>query len=234
MKKEKGLIVTLFYIISLINIGDSSFLITNSLIVPTQTIAKSDEPVCYIDDIYFTSVEKALQFADEDNSSNVINIIPNLENDVIISDSCTIGKGDVLCLPYEITNNEAFYMYDYDDILTYSLGESSDDNYFADYDTNHVNNNRVTNLKLLEDVKIYNEGTISVYDTATGQPLDIHSPFFGWTEAQLYEIARTEGNLDRVFTHWNDTYPNDVYYFVNYLVSPSVAPGCVNRGSVGG
>ena len=162
MKKEKGLMVTLFYIISLINIGDSSFLITNSLIVPTQTIAKSDEPVCYIDDIYFTSVEKALQFADEDNSSNVINIIPNLENDVIISDSCTIGKGDVLCLPYEITNNEAFYMYDYDDILTYSLGESSDDNYFADYDTNHVNNNRVTNLKLLEDVKIYNEGTIIV------------------------------------------------------------------------
>ena len=80
----------------------------------------------------------------------------------------------------------------------------------------------------------YNEGTIEVYDTATGQPLDIHSPFFGWDEADLYEIARTDGNLDRVFTHWNATYPNDVYYFVNYLVSPSVAPSCVNRGSVGG
>lgn len=73
---------------------------------------------------------------------------------------------------------------------------------------------------------------INAYDTTTGQPIILHSPFYGRTAAELYAIARDEGNLNSVFERWNATYSNEVHSFVNYI--SSMAPSCVNRGTVGG
>ncbi len=70
---------------------------------------------------------------------------------------------------------------------------------------------------------------ITIYNTA-GEELTIYSPFFGHTAEGLYRMARDKGNLNEVFSDWNNNHPNSVQRFVSYLLDH--ARGCVSEGTV--
>mgnify|MGYP002520979364 CR=1 FL=1 len=83
-------------------IGKSSYVLPGNEIDLTIKEDKDVKPVCYIDsnkDIKYTSIEKALEVAKNNQNSDTIYVIPG--TNPIITRNCEIAKGDTLCLPYE-------------------------------------------------------------------------------------------------------------------------------------
>ena len=151
MKKDKILVTSSFALVSLLSAGEASFLIDNSLKIPTQTLTKGKEPVCYIGDTYFTSIEKALNVANNNNVADTIYVIPGV--DTTINDDVQIDELDVLCLPYE---NETY-------INDYQNGDNTNGlNDFADSTLENVKIYRTTKVKIKTGHKLTNYGKLIV------------------------------------------------------------------------
>lgn len=151
MKKDKILATSSFALISLLPVGESYFLIDNNLKIPTQIVPKGDEPVCYIGDTYYTSIEKALFVAKSNDVADTIYVIPGTET--TICDDAEIHKLDTLCLPYE---DEKF-------VNDFEKGDNSSGiNDFADSSIENVNKYRTTRVKIKSGYKLTNYGTLIV------------------------------------------------------------------------
>ncbi|HBS10411.1 MAG TPA: hypothetical protein DEA28_01580 [Firmicutes bacterium] len=87
-------------------IGKSSYVLPGNEIDLTIKEDKDVKPVCYIDsnkDIKYTSIEKALKVAKNDNNVNVINVYPGVS--YTITKECVLGENDALIIPYSEDNS---------------------------------------------------------------------------------------------------------------------------------
>ena len=81
----------------------------------------------------------------------------------------------------------------------------------------------ITNICFFTEVITFEIGT---------QTVTVHGPFYGHTPAELYATASREGNLNEVFSDWNNNYSTEVHGFVTYLKYYTDAGSCVHEGSV--
>ncbi len=136
-------------------IGKSSYVLPGNEIDLTIKEDKDVKPVCYIDsnkDIKYTSIEKALEVAKNNQNSDTIYVIPG--TNPIITRNCEIAKGDTLCLPYEDNGNDVHtFLNRNDTTINATFGDSNSDN---------VNKNRKNQVTLRESVSLTNNGTLTV------------------------------------------------------------------------
>lgn len=144
-------IVLLLFIYSLFNIGGSSFVINKEIDIRDISISNGAKAVCYFikdNKTYkYTSIEKALDVAKNDNTNNTIYVIPG--TNPIITRDCEIASGDSLILPYEGETYE-------------DAGRSKQHNTFIDADAAGVSEYRKSLVKVEDNVTITNNGTIIV------------------------------------------------------------------------
>lgn len=82
---------------------------------------------------------------------------------------------------------------------------------------------------------ITNQGffTDEITFTIGTQSYTVHGPFYGHTPEDLYATALSAGNLNEVFSYWNNHYSDEVYDFVSYLrYFTSAGTTCIHDGSV--
>ena len=100
----RSIFISLFLLIScFINVGSSSFVINEESKKDGITIKDGSQAVCHIGGTKYTSIEKALDVAYKSSSSETITVYPNIE--YTITESCTIGSGDALLIPYSSSNS---------------------------------------------------------------------------------------------------------------------------------
>ena len=144
----KYFLVLISIVLSICNIGFSNVVIGTSL---DANIKEGSQAVCYIGDKKFTTIEKALKYAsEEDNASlaNTIFVIPGT-NPTITTD-CTIALYDTLCLPYE------------GELWNDREGKSTLNNRFADDCAAMVDKNRKSLVTIKKGVTLKVNGTLQI------------------------------------------------------------------------
>ena len=111
------------------------------------------KPVCYISgspNVYYTSIEKALEVAKGTTGSQTVYVIPGANP--TIKSNCTIASGDSLILPYA------------DDGTTHSYYSRQNQSgvTFADANASLVSKNRTSLVTVESGIVITNNGTIEV------------------------------------------------------------------------
>lgn len=112
---------------------------------------KNTKPVAYIkgqETIKYTTIEKALEVAEQNSANNTIYVIPG--TDPIITRECTVATNDTLIFPYDGTTWEDA-----------SRDTVRNDN-FADGNGDLVKTNRKNLVTLNENAHIINNGTIYI------------------------------------------------------------------------
>ncbi len=131
--------------------------------------------VCYIGDTYYTSLDRALNVAESNETADMIYVIPNLGSPVYIKESHTVKNGDSLVLPYE---GETYFDPDvHGTVETYKTQnsdgtETSHKYYFADQTADRVAKYRKTQVKIggeTNKVTLTIKGTLNI-GGVLGQP----------------------------------------------------------------
>lgn len=142
----RSIFISLFLLIScFINVGSSSFVINEESKKDGITIKDGSQAVCHIGGTKYTSIEKALDVAYKSSSSETITVYPNIE--YTITESCTIGSGDALLIPYSSSNS-----------VTSLTGDVAN-NGFGD---NNPSSFRKCLVKLANSLKIENGGRLLI------------------------------------------------------------------------
>ena len=149
----------------------------------------TNEPVCYNQNgtttTYYTSIEKALEIAGQNNTSDTIYVIPdNVENNVRINRNCTIASQDTLILPYEGTTWD------------FREGSTTASNKFADASEEDVIKNRKTLVTISSGVTLTIEGTLNI-GGVLGNAAPNNQGLQGQTSGYYSEILLEAGENDR-------------------------------------
>ncbi len=164
-------------------VGYGSFLNVqmNEKKAPIEITAK--QPVCYIGDIKYLTLDAALDAAYNNNKNDIIYVIPNLGFDVTILKDHILEKGDSLLLPY-----------DGETVLNDEYKSSDNLKGFADNNTS----NRKTHVVLSADKTLTIKGTMTIGAfTGTGSsPMGQASSSYSELEMGLNSTLNVEGNLN--------------------------------------
>lgn len=120
---------------SLFSIVFGSFLTGGDISTSTIRINSGKGAVCYIGSTKYTSIEKALQVAGDNSTSDTIYVIPGT-NPTITSD-CVLADGDTLCIPYNDSFDNNTHEYFDESRKNDSAGVGYGDNN-PDYNKNKV------------------------------------------------------------------------------------------------
>ena len=136
------IILGIFSVFFLTVYGYGDFFIINSVDVNNGDSGISTiEPVCYIKQnnttTYYTSIEKALEVANNYTNQTTVYVIPNTNPE--ITRQCTIGENVTLCIPYNNNNDVE--------------GTNSDYNTYKDFADNNPDYcmNNITIKKVIND-----------------------------------------------------------------------------------
>lgn len=179
-----GIIIAIM--LSAVNIlfGYSSFITNDSFDLNDGCSAlKSSEPVCYFNkngtDVYFTSIEKALDTASALDTEDVIYVIPNNINlNVTITRNAVLSSKDTLILPYEGTSWDM------------REGTSTNANRFADYTEQDAAANRKTLVKIAKGVTLTINGTLKIGGILGSKTQGLN----GFTSGSYSEILLSSGS----------------------------------------
>lgn len=160
MEKNRFKILSLLFLFTLtFNIGKSSWIVPRSSFSSSEGKAENKIAVCYNKDtnVYYTTIEKALEKA---NSGEQINVIPG--TNPIITKDCTVPSGVIL----NITPNLASY--------SYTIGSTSftipDYSNVSNYNTtqltvNTLKTNYTLSVFIEDNITLTNLGTIYIGGT---------------------------------------------------------------------
>ena len=200
MKKNLIILLTILLFPLLLITGVSSWVIVGEKSLEVGTNASSSTYVCYINSDTegnrYTRIEKALEVASSTNK-DVVYVKPKT-NPTIYKD-CVIKSGVTLCLPYEGT--------------TYENTARSLTSLFADADSTSVEKNRQNSVKVAENVKITNNGTIIIggeIGIGASQKLTGHTAgkYCEIVMGKNASIDNNSGGIINCFGYIKEAFPN--------------------------
>ena len=158
MKYKKSIISLSLIALSLVAVGNSTWIVPNYNVQVFEKKAEDAQRVAYTYEnnlaTYYTTIESALRHT----SSGTVYVIPGT-NPTIIED-CEIKSGVTLCIPYD-DNGDGTHS-DYTSIKNKSIDDNGN---FADRDETSVNKYRKNLVTIAKGVVLTNNGTLEVAGT---------------------------------------------------------------------
>jgi len=174
MKKKLIVLLSFFAILlgSISLLSYAAFIINTVTpnIIDEENIIEGDEPVCYIGDIEFTSLDRALEYASSDSSRNDIVVIPGTNPS--INRATSLSKEDYLYIPFrdmdsELEGEEVYTKQETAGIMEWALFNNTSTNDILEF----TNTSKVTlNTDFTINGKLVVGATLYSFVNGLGQP----------------------------------------------------------------
>lgn len=214
--ERKSVVLVISATMLVTSIGYASFHnVISSAESGNRGLIEGEQAVCYIGNIYYTSIEKALSVAGDDKIETHIYVIPGANP--TIKKACQVPEGDFLHLPYDDNKDQNIHNCLSENYLNKStFADAIGSN--KDPDSN-INTNRKSLVTIAPNVILKNYGTIEVGgELAANQNQSPSGMTCGsYSEILMSEYAEIQnyGNL-YVQGYIKETYSNNGSKITNY------------------